>query len=132
MPPARPNIFTIAPDRPFLATLARGLVTLGERDEALGQAWHIPCAEALTGRQFLELAFELAGRPVKIGAYKRLTLTLASACMPIAREVMEMLYEFEAPFVVDGSKFTRAFGPPPATPHRAALQRTLDRYGAAT
>ncbi len=32
MPPARPNIFTIAPDRPFLATLARGLVALAGGD----------------------------------------------------------------------------------------------------
>jgi len=115
----------------YIEDFARGLMTLGERDEALGQAWHIPCAEALTGRQFLKLAFELAGRPVKIGAYKRLMLTLASPFMPIAREVIEMLYEFEAPFVVDGGKFTRAFGPRPATLHREALRRTLAWYGAA-
>jgi hypothetical protein len=34
--------------------MGRALVTLGERDEADGQVWHLPAAEPLTGRQFLE------------------------------------------------------------------------------
>ena len=45
----------------YLGDFARGLATLGERDEALGQSWHIPAAEALTGRQFGTLAAEVAG-----------------------------------------------------------------------
>jgi nucleoside-diphosphate-sugar epimerase len=109
----------------FIEDFARGLVTLGERDEALGQAWHIPCAEALTGRQFLGMAFELASRPAKIGSYSRLFLTAAGLFMPVAREAVEMLYEFEAPFVVDSRKFEKVFGPSPATPHREALGRTI-------
>jgi nucleoside-diphosphate-sugar epimerase len=115
----------------YIEDFARGLVTLGERDEAVGQAWHIPCADPLTGRQFLQMAFELAGRPVKIGSYSRLSLTLAGLFVPIAREVIEMLYEFEAPFVVESSKFARAFGPSPATPHREALKQTLAWFQAA-
>ncbi len=109
----------------YIEDFARGLVTLGERDEALGQAWHLPCAEALTGQAFLELAFEQAGLPAKIGVYQRLALTAAGLFMPMAREVIEMLYEFNAPFVVDGSQFERAFGPFAVTPHREALRRTL-------
>ena len=40
----------------YLGDFARGLATLGERDEALGQSWHIPAAAALTGREFITLA----------------------------------------------------------------------------
>ena len=43
--------------------MARALVILGERDDADGQAWHLPAAEPLTGRQFLELVFAEAGHP---------------------------------------------------------------------
>ena len=109
----------------YIEDFARGLVTLGEHDAALGQAWHIPCAAPLTGRQFLGLAFELAGRPANISSYRRLMLTLASPFMPMAREVLEMLYEFETPFVVDSRKFERAFGPFAPTAHRDGLARTL-------
>ena len=38
----------------YLEDMARALVTLGERDEADGQVWHLPAAEPLTGRQFLD------------------------------------------------------------------------------
>ena len=46
------------------------LVTLGDREEAPGQVWHESPAEALTGRQFIELAFAEAGTPPKIGDKK--------------------------------------------------------------
>jgi NAD dependent epimerase/dehydratase family len=39
----------------YLEDIARALVTLGERDEADGEVWHLPAAEPLTGRQFLGL-----------------------------------------------------------------------------
>jgi nucleoside-diphosphate-sugar epimerase len=47
----------------YLEDMARVLVTLGERDEADGQVWHLPAAEPLTGRQFVELVFAEAGTP---------------------------------------------------------------------
>ena len=55
----------------YLEDMARALVTLGERDEADGQVWHLPAAEPLTGRQFLTLVFEAAGHPPKIGVASR-------------------------------------------------------------
>lgn len=109
----------------YIEDAARGLAMLGERDEALGQAWHIPSGEALTGRQFLQMAFAAAGQPVKIGTYSRLSLTLSGMFMPLAREVIEMLYEFDAPFVMDSSKFVSAFGPFQVTPAREGLEKTI-------
>ena len=49
----------------YLEDMARALVMLGERDDADGQAWHLPAAEPLTGRQFLELVFAEAGHPAQ-------------------------------------------------------------------
>jgi len=37
-------------------------------------------------------------------------LRLAGVFIPSAREVVEMLYEFAEPFVLDSSKIERAFG----------------------
>jgi hypothetical protein len=34
----------------YLEDMGRSLVTLGERDEADGQVWHLSAAEPLTGR----------------------------------------------------------------------------------
>jgi len=41
--------------------------------------------------------------------------------------VRETLYQFEEPFVVDHSKFAKAFGADP-TPHEVAIERTLEFY----
>ena len=40
---------------------------------------------------------------------------------------MELLYEFNEPYLIDGSKYSRAFGGIP-TPHHEALHRTVAWY----
>jgi nucleoside-diphosphate-sugar epimerase len=109
----------------YLEDMARALVTLGERDEADGQAWHLPAAEPLTGRRFLELVFEAAGHPPKLGVASRPMIRLAGLFNPFLRELNETLYQFERPFVSDASKFQRAFGPFEPTPHPEAVRRTV-------
>jgi nucleoside-diphosphate-sugar epimerase len=118
----------------YLEDMARALVTLGEREEADGQVWHLPAAEPLTGRQFLTLAYEAAGRAPKAGVASRPMIRLVGVFNPLVRELNETLYQFERPFVSDASKFQSAFGPFEPTPHQEALGRTVEwfrhRYGA--
>ena len=112
----------------YLEDLARALVTLGERDEADGQVWHLPSAEPLTGRRFLALVFEAAGHPPKIGVASRPMIRTAGLFNPFLRELNETLYQFERPFLADASKFQRAFGPFEPTPHPEAVGRTVDWF----
>ena len=112
----------------YLEDIGRSLVTLGERDEADGQVWHLPAAEPLTGRQFLELLFEEAGKAPKVAAASRPMIRLGGLFNPLIRELNETLYQFERPFVSDASKFQAAFEPFEPTPHPAAVSRTVDWY----
>jgi nucleoside-diphosphate-sugar epimerase len=112
----------------YVEDMARALVTLGERDEADGQVWHLPAAEPLTGRQFLALAFEAAGHPAKVGVASRPMIRIVGLFNPLVRELNETLYQFERPFVLDASKFQRAFGPFEPTPHPEAVRRTVDWF----
>jgi nucleoside-diphosphate-sugar epimerase len=109
----------------YLEDMGRAYVTLGERGEADGQVWHLPAAEPLTGRQFLELVFEEAGHSPKIGVASRPAIRMVGLFNPLVRELNETLYQFERPFVVDASKFQRAFGPFETTPHQEAVRRTV-------
>lgn len=88
-----------------------------------------PAAEPLSGRQFLTLASELAGRPPRLGSYSPLLIRLAGLFDPVLRELPELAYEFTAPFILDDSRYQAAFGGTP-TPHRDALRATLDWYAA--
>lgn len=100
----QPHSFSYTPD------VGKALVILGERDEALGQAWHIPNAPPVTQRGLITMAYQEAGQPVKISAVNKLMMRMAGLFIPAARETVEMMYEWEKPFVVDSSKFERAFG----------------------
>ncbi len=113
----------------YVDDFAKALVTLGERDEALGQVWHVPNAETLTTRQFVTLIYEELGQPPKMSGMGRLMMSIGGLFIPAAREVVEMMYEFEKPFVVDSSKFTRTFGVQ-GTPLREAIKTTVAWYKA--
>ena len=102
------------PDAPHTVThiddFGRALVTLGERDEALGQVWHVPNAETVTMRRFVQMAFEAAGRSPRLRAAPRWGIAMAALFDPTLRAVREQLYQSERPWMVDSSKFERAFG----------------------
>lgn len=111
----------------FIDDFARGLVTLGERDEALGQVWHVPSAETVSTRQFVQMVFEEAGTPMRLSAAPEWAIALAGIVNPTMRAVREQAYQRTRPLVVDHSKFARAFGASP-TPHREAIRQTLEWY----
>ncbi len=119
--PDQPHTYTYVPD------IGKGLVVLGEREEALGRAWHLPSPETLTTRQFVEMIFEEVGKPARIQAAPKIVLRALGLFNPAIRETIEMLYEFEEPFVVDDSRFEREFGEQ-ATPLREAIQHTVRWY----
>ena len=119
--PDQPHTYTYIPD------IGRGLVVLGAREEALGRAWHLPSPETLTTRQFVEMIFEEVGKPARVQAAPKILLRAMGLFNPALREIVEMLYEFEEPFVVDDSRFVREFGEQ-ATPLREAIQRTVRWY----
>jgi nucleoside-diphosphate-sugar epimerase len=113
----------------FVPDIGKGLVILGERDEALGQAWHLPSAQTVTTRQFIEMIFTEAGYPARVQAIPNLLLKTLAFFNPMMREVAEMLYEFEEPFIVDHTRFVRAFGNY-ATPLHESISATVEWFRA--
>ena len=111
----------------FVEDAARGLLVLGTHEQAVGQVWHLPTAQALTGRKYIALSSEVAEVSARPLAVSGLMLRILGLTNTVLRESVEMLYEFNEPFLVDGSKYTRAFGGTP-TPHREAMRRTVEWY----
>ena len=119
--PTLPHTYT------FINDFGKGLVTLGIHDEALGQAWHIPNTSTITTRDFVEQVFKEVGKPVKASTISRFMVTLAGLFNADIRETKEMLYEFEEPYIVDSSKYERAFGKG-ATSYEEGIQQTVAWY----
>ena len=119
------------PDLPHTVTyiddFARALVTLGEREEALGGVWHVPNDETVSMRRFVEMGFAEVGRPPRLRAAPGWGLAVAGLFSPTLRAVREQLYQSERPWVVDSSKFERAFGWR-ATPLPDAIRATVSWF----
>lgn len=114
----------------FIEDFARSLVVLGEREEALGQVWHVPNDRpAITQRELMTLFFREMGVPAEMTGTGRFMLSIAGLFVAGARESVEMMYEFERPFVVDSTKFERTFGMG-ATPLVDSIRQTIEWYRA--
>jgi nucleoside-diphosphate-sugar epimerase len=111
----------------YVYDMGEALAILGERDEALGQAWHVPNPATLTQRELVTIFFTEAGLPPKFSVMTKSKLRMIGLFIPVVRETVEMIYSFEKPYVVDSSKFVNAFGDI-STGHDIAVKVTLKWY----
>ena len=117
-----PHTHTYIPD------FGKALVILGERDEADGQAWHVPNDNPrVSQREMAKMIAEEMGIPLKVSAMGKTMMWIGGLFIPEAKEAIEMFYEFEQPFIVDSSKFENTFGMK-ATPMREAIKETVAWY----
>jgi nucleoside-diphosphate-sugar epimerase len=75
--------------------------------------------------------FRAIGLPPRMSGMSKTMLRLGGLFIPDAREGIEMMYEFEKPFIVDSSRFERTFGVK-ATPLEESIPATVAWYRAHT
>ena len=121
--PDQPHSYSYVPD------IANGLVTLADNDEADGAAWHLPNAPAITTREFVDKVYAAARHEPQIQAISRAMVNFLGLFNGQLRELKEMLYEFEKPFVVDSDRFESTFGVH-ATPLDEAIPATVEWFRA--
>ncbi len=109
----------------YVADFGRLLATLGTREEALGQVWFTPSPEPVTQLELIRIMEEILGRKIKFAAAGRMMVGMLGLFMPTLRESMEMLYEWEKPFLMDSSKSQKAFGLQP-TSLRDSMRATIE------
>ena len=121
--PDQPHTYTFIPD------IGEGLAILGEHPDATGRAWHLPNDPATrTTRELVDLAYRATGQPrTRLRQAHPLLLRALAVGNPTVREILEMQYQFEEPFIVDSTTFTTRLGMS-ATPLSDAVERTLATY----
>ena len=124
-PPDIPHDFAYVPD------IARAVLTLLDApDDAYGQVWNMPCAPTLTPRQILRLGADALGVKLRITAIPLWTLPLVGLFSTFMREVADVGFTWDRPYVVDGSKFTKRFGFE-TTPYAAGAPATARAFAKA-
>jgi nucleoside-diphosphate-sugar epimerase len=111
----------------YVGDVARLLIAVADDESAWGRAWHVPTPEPLSVRELATRAAELADAPpAKVASMPTLVLRLAGLVDPAAREMVEMLYQWQRPFVIDSTAATVAFGIKP-TPVADALREMIGK-----
>ncbi len=105
--------YTYTPDA------GRATALLGNTDDAYNQVWHLPtAANPLTGKEWIEaIAKELGVKP-KYQAAPKFMIRMIGLFIPIMREMVEMMYQYDRDYVFDSSKFENRFGIQATTYHK--------------
>lgn len=118
--PDAPHSWTYLPD------VARALVEAAGEERAWGRAWHVPTGPPLSVREMVDrLAAQAGTGPVAVRRLPSAVLAAASLFSPLLRELKEIRYQFDRPFVVDSSAYEAAFTVR-ATPVDEQVKTTVD------
>ncbi|RNL60107.1 NAD-dependent epimerase/dehydratase family protein [Arthrobacter oryzae] len=119
----QPHTYTYIPD------IGEGLAVLGEHSDAPGEIWHLPNdPQTRSTQELVDTIYRQAGRHrTKVRAVPPFFLRAMAITSPVVRELLEMQYQFEEPFIVDSSKITTRLGVT-ATTLNQAIAETLTSY----
>ncbi|MFE7406391.1 NAD-dependent epimerase/dehydratase family protein [Isoptericola sp. NPDC057559] len=113
-----PHTFTDVGD------VARTLVAAAEDPGAHGRTWHVPSNAPRTQAEALADVLAAAGRPpVKVGSLRGPALAAVATFSPLLRELRELIYQWERPYVLDDSAARARWGLEP-TPWEEVCRRT--------
>ena len=105
----------------YIPDVAAGLAVLGNaQDQDLGRAWMMPCQPPETLRRLVDRLGAMAGRPLRLARIPKPFVKAAAVFMPFMREIDEMSYQWQSPFIVDDRRFRERFGVLPVDRDEAA------------
>ena len=105
----------------YIPDVAAGLATLGTAgDDAYGRPWMLPCAPPETMRALVVRFSRELGREIRLRTTPRTVLKTLALVVPFLREIDEMLYQWQEPFVINDRRFRERFAQGPEDVQRAA------------
>ena len=112
----------------YTEDMAMTLVALGADERAWGRAWHVPSALECTQREAIARLAEMAGVPMpKVSTVPGFLLKALGLVNPTMRELPEVAYQLEQPFVMDSSAAQQELGLVP-TPADDVLRALLSGF----
>jgi nucleoside-diphosphate-sugar epimerase len=103
---------------------ARTLIAAAEDPGAHGRVWHVPSNPPVTQAQALTDVLASVGKPpVKISSLRGTGLAAVALVSPFMREMREIIYQWERPYVLDDTATRTRFGITP-TPWEEMCRRT--------
>lgn len=111
--------FTYTPDA------GKAVAMLGNTPDAYGQVWHLPTtSDPFTGKEWIEsIAKELGVKP-KYQVASKFMVKLLGLFVPVMRELVEMIYQYDRDYVFDSNKLEIKFNFKP-TPYLEGIKTII-------
>jgi nucleoside-diphosphate-sugar epimerase len=98
---------------------------LGNTPEAYNRTWHLPTDKnAPTGEEFINMVEEVYGKKTGYSILSRPMLKMVGLFVPVIREMIEMLYQYEYEYLFDSTDFEKHFFK--ATPVKQGIEETIN------
>jgi nucleoside-diphosphate-sugar epimerase len=111
----------------FIDDAAEATILMVQDPSAYGNVFHVS-GQTITARKFIEEIFRVAGNRAVINVLSRRSIKVMGIFNSNAREFIELLYEYEDPYVLDDSKFLKAFPAFSYTDYSVGVRRTVDWF----
>ncbi len=112
--------FTYTPDA------GKATALLGNTDDAYNQIWHLPTAsDPFTGKEWIEAIAGEMGVKSNYRVATKFIVKIMGWFMPIMKEMVEMLYQYEQDYVFDSGKFEKRFDFRP-TPYLTGIREIVE------
>jgi hypothetical protein len=117
-----PHDFAYVPD------IARAaVVLLDAADQDLDQAWNMPCAPTRSPRALLAMGAAALAHRLRVWGVPFRLLRPLGLVYRFAKEVADIGFTWDRPYIVDGGKFTRRFSFTP-TPFEIGVPATVKAF----
>jgi nucleoside-diphosphate-sugar epimerase len=111
----------------YINDFARTMVNVGNAPDASGQIWHAPNATAISPTAWIKLFEQQSGKTARVMHMPKVLVRIAGLFNTLARELYELAYQFESPYLVEHEKYTARFGNH-FTDHETIVAETISWY----
>lgn len=101
---ALPHTFT------YIKDFAAAVINVGAANDTFGQIWHVPNAPALSLDKWVHLFEVITNKKIKKSVTPKFAIRIAGLFNSFIKELFEMAYQFEYPYLVNHDKYVSRFG----------------------
>ncbi len=111
----------------FIEDFAKAMALVAFEPKAFNEIWHVPNSPAISQNEWLEIFKQETGLKIKFRAIPKFMIKLVGLFNPFVKELAELSYQFNYPYLIGSHKFINYFGDIATSPTEI-VKKTIQWY----
>lgn len=111
----------------FIEDFAKAMVMVAFDPKGYNEIWHVPNAAAISQKEWIELFEQETKERIRYRSIPKMAISVIGLFNPFVKELKELSYQFEYPYIVESQKFIKHFGDI-STTHQEIIKKTIEWY----